>query len=59
MKLTKEPKEVDLLIKSEPWSEQDLVDFRALMEKIKSRNKSREIAKSTKPIKPTNPVKNV
>jgi hypothetical protein len=39
MKLAKEPKEVDFIIKSNPWTEKDLADFRELMRKIKRRNK--------------------
>lgn len=39
MKFTKEPKEVDFLIKSENWSKEDLADFRKLMREIKRRNK--------------------
>ena len=38
MKLAKEPKDVDLIIKSEPWTEKDLADFRDLMRKIKREN---------------------
>ncbi len=39
MKLAKEKKEIDFIIKSEPWSEKDLADFREMMRKIKNRNK--------------------
>jgi hypothetical protein len=39
MKLAKEPKEVDFIIKSEPWTEKELADFRELMQKIKRKNK--------------------
>lgn len=39
MKLKKEPKDVDFLIKSESWSEKDLADFRKLMQEIKRKNK--------------------
>lgn len=54
MKLTKEPKEVDFLIKSEPWSEKDLADFRELIKEIKNKNKRKTasaVKKSTKPLK--------
>lgn len=47
MKLAKEKKEIDFIIKSEPWSEKDLTDFRELMKKIKSRNKIKKTAKSS------------
>ena len=49
MKLKKESKQVDLVIKSEIWTEKDLVDFRALMQKIKQHNKNNSTKKS-KPI---------
>lgn len=39
MKLAKEPKEVDFIIKSEPWTEKDAADFTQLITEIKSRNK--------------------
>jgi hypothetical protein len=39
MKLKKEPKEIDFLIRSEPWSEKDLADFRTLMNKLKQKSK--------------------
>lgn len=46
MKLKKESKEVDLVIKSETWSEKDLADFRVLMQKIKQQNKKNSTKKS-------------
>ncbi len=49
MKLKKESKEVDLVIKSETWSDKDLADFRALMQEIKQQNKKNSTKKS-KPI---------
>jgi hypothetical protein len=41
MGLIREPKNVDLSTKSEPWTKQELADFRELMQKIKDRNKKR------------------
>ncbi|MEI9958726.1 MAG: hypothetical protein WDM90_20995 [Ferruginibacter sp.] len=38
MGLIKEPKNVDLSTKSEPWTEQELIDFRKIMQKIKEKN---------------------
>lgn len=38
MKLSKEPKEIDFIIKSEPWTETELTDFRALVQKMKAKN---------------------
>jgi pyruvate kinase len=31
MGLVREPREIDFIIQSEPWSEKDLADFRKLM----------------------------
>jgi hypothetical protein len=38
MGLIKEPKNIDLSTKSEPWTEQELIDFRKLMLDIKTKN---------------------
>lgn len=38
MGLIKEPKNVDLSTKSEPWTEQELIDFRKIMQDIKAKN---------------------
>ena len=38
MGLIKEPKHIDFSTKSEPWTEQELSDFRKLMQEIKSKN---------------------
>jgi len=43
MKLAKEPKEIDFVIKSEPWTEKDLADFRVLIKEIKTRNNRRKV----------------
>ncbi|MBS1492390.1 MAG: hypothetical protein JST55_02705 [Bacteroidetes bacterium] len=37
MALIKEPKNIDLNIKSKEWSERDLKDFRLLMKKLKNK----------------------
>lgn len=42
MGLIKEPKNVDLSTKSEPWTEQELVDFRKIMQDIKDKNAKRK-----------------
>lgn len=34
----KEPKDVDLSTKSEPWTEKERSDFRKIMDEIKSKN---------------------
>ena len=41
MGLIKEPKNVDLSTKSEPWTEQELADFRKIMQDIKAKNAKR------------------
>ena len=42
MGLIKEPKHVDLSTKSEPWTEQELIDFRKIMQAIKNKNAKRK-----------------
>lgn len=46
MKLKKEPKNIDFVIKSETWSEKDLADFRKLMQKLKRQNNKKLMQKS-------------
>lgn len=41
MGLIKEPKDIDFLIKSEPWTTKELADFRKLMKKLKAKNRTR------------------
>lgn len=36
MAIVKEPKGVDFVVKSEPWTDEELKEFRKLMEKQKS-----------------------
>jgi len=43
MGLIKEPKNIDLSTKSEPWTEQELVDFRKIMQDIKDKNAKRKV----------------
>ena len=42
MGLIKEPKNIDLSTRSEPWTEQELVDFRKIMQDIKHKNAKRK-----------------
>ncbi len=42
MGLIKEPKEIDLSTKSEPWTEKELYDFRKIMQEIKAKNANRK-----------------
>jgi len=37
MRIIKEPKNVDLSTKSEPWTKQELIDFRKIMQENKSK----------------------
>lgn len=46
MGIIREPKNVDLSTKSEPWSEQDLLDFRKIMQDIKAKNAKRKVRDS-------------
>ena len=39
MGLIKEPLAIDLNVKSTPWSEEELVDFRLLMKDLKAKQK--------------------
>lgn len=50
MGLIKEPKNVDFSMKSEPWTEEELAEFRKLMQKIKAKNAKRKqrVSKSDK-----------
>jgi len=43
MGLIKEPKDVDFTSQSEPWSEEELNDFRKLMNEIKAKNAKRKV----------------
>jgi len=42
MGLIKEPKNVDLSTKSEPWTEEELTEFRKIMQDIKDKNAKRK-----------------
>ncbi len=48
MGLIKEPKKVDLLIKSEPWSDKELSEFRKIMKAEKAKRKKLSL-RTTKP----------
>ena len=43
MGLIKEPKKVDLIIKSEPWSEKELSEFREIMKTQKAKQKKQPL----------------
>lgn len=42
MGLIKEPNNVDLSTKSEPWTKQELADFRKIMQGLKAKNARRK-----------------
>ena len=48
MKLFKEPIDVDFSMRSEPWNEEDLAEFRILMNKLKAKNAKQLKKKRTK-----------
>ena len=45
MGLIKEPKHIDFSTKSEPWTEQELSDFRKLMQEIKRKKGKKGLGK--------------
>ncbi len=45
MGLIKESKKVDLIIKSEPWSEKELTEFRKIMKAQKAKRKKLPVRK--------------
>lgn len=57
IKLAKEPKEVDFIINSEPWTEKDLNDFREVMKKLKDKNKFKKGVQKIKQAKTKHPSK--
>jgi len=42
MGLIKEPKNIDFTIQSKPWSEEELKDFRKLMDELKAKKSKRK-----------------
>ncbi len=59
MSIVKEPKGIDFVVKSEPWTDKELKEFRKLMEKQKSelgekkrskiKEKIKKVSKSKQP----------
>jgi len=43
MGLIREPKNVDFTVQSKPWTEEELHDFRKLMNELKLKNAKRKI----------------
>ena len=57
MGLIKEPKHVDFTGQSKPWSDQELTDFRKLMNELKAKNKSaRKVISNSKAKKNRQPT---
>ena len=48
MGLIKEPKNVDFTVQSEPWTDEELKDFRKLMSELKPKTSKRKVQSSTK-----------
>ena len=48
MGLIKEPREVDFLIQSEPWTDKELADFRKLMANQKAKRNKASLNKEKK-----------
>jgi hypothetical protein len=46
MGLIKEPKNVDFSVQSEPWTEEELKDFRKLMQELKVKNLKSKVQNS-------------
>jgi hypothetical protein len=46
MGLIKEPKNVDFMVQSEPWNEEELKDFRKLMDELKAKNAAKKLRHS-------------
>lgn len=47
MGLIKEPKNVDFTVKSEPWTEEELKDFRKLMSELKAKKTKIKVRSSS------------
>jgi hypothetical protein len=47
MGLIKEPKNVDFTVQSEPWTEEELKDFRKLMNELKTKNAKKKLRPAT------------
>jgi hypothetical protein len=47
MGLIREPKEVDFSFESKPWTDEELRDFRKLMNELKVKNTKRKLRSTT------------
>jgi len=48
MGLIKEPKNIDFTVQSEPWTEEELRDFRSLMNELKAKITKKKVLPSVK-----------
>jgi len=48
MGIIKEPKYIDFTVQSEPWTEEELKDFRMLMDELKAKSVKRKVLPSKK-----------
>ena len=42
MRLIREPKNIDFIVKSEPWTEEELVEFRLIMKRKREQFKKKK-----------------
>lgn len=59
MGLIKEPKDIDLSTKSEPWTELELIEFREIIKNIKDKDKKCEARTSPSSIEKKRRVLNL
>ena len=57
MGLIREPKNVDFTAQSKPWTEEELRDFRKLMNELKAKNAKRKSSRKTGTARATTPPK--
>ena len=48
MGLIKEPRNVDFTVQSKPWTEEELKDFRKLMNELKAKTAKKKVVTSSK-----------
>lgn len=48
MGLIKEPKNVDFVVNSKPWTDKELIDFRKIMNELKAKTRKKTIRKKSK-----------
>ena len=48
MGLVREPQNVDFIIKSEPWTDKELSEFREIMKQLKTKNVKRKLRLNSK-----------